>query len=189
MAKAYLNHVNPKVIAVTGSNGKTTTKDMIESVLSTEFKVKKTQGNYNNEIGMPLTLLELDEDTEISILEMGMSGFHQIELLSHIAQPDIAVITNIGESHMQDLGSREGIAKAKFEITTGLKTNGIFIYDGDEPLLKPHVNQVKNAKLISIGLNSDSTYTCHMNDVKNEGIHFTINQKNIIIYQFWARII
>ena len=92
---------------------------------------------------MPLTLLELDEDTEISILEMGMSGFHQIELLSHIAQPDIAVITNIGESHMQDLGSREGIAKAKFEITTGLKTNGIFIYDGDEPLLKPHVNQVK----------------------------------------------
>ena len=132
-----------KVIAVTGSNGKTTTKDMIESVLSTEFKVKKTQGNYNNEIGMPLTLLELDEDTEISILEMGMSGFHQIELLSHIAQPDIAVITNIGESHMQDLGSREGIAKAKFEITTGLKTNGIFIYDGDEPLLKPHVNQVK----------------------------------------------
>ena len=177
LAKAYLNHVNPKVIAVTGSNGKTTTKDMIESVLSTEFKVKKTQGNYNNEIGMPLTLLELDEDTEISILEMGMSGFHQIELLSHIAQPDIAVITNIGESHMQDLGSREGIAKAKFEITTGLKTNGIFIYDGDEPLLKPHVNQVKNAKLISIGLNSDSTYTCHMNDVKNEGIHFTINQK------------
>ena len=112
---------------------------MIESVLSTEFKVKKTQGNYNNEIGMPLTLLELDEDTEISILEMGMSGFHQIELLSHIAQPDIAVITNIGESHMQDLG----FAKAKFEITTGLKTNGIFIYDGDEPLLKPHVNQVK----------------------------------------------
>ena len=67
--------MNPKVIAVTGSNGKTTTKDMIESVLSTEFKVKKTQGNYNNEIGMPLTLLELDEDTEISILEMGMSVF------------------------------------------------------------------------------------------------------------------
>ena len=107
--------MNPKAIAVTGSNGKTTTKDMIESVLSTEFKVKKTQGNYNNEIGMPLTLLELDEDTEISILEMGMSGFHQIELLSHIAQPDIAVITNIGESHMQNLGSREGIAKANLK--------------------------------------------------------------------------
>ena len=99
LAKAYLKHVNPKVIAVTGSNGKTTTKDMIESVLTTEFKVKKTQGNYNNEIGMPLTILDLDEDTEISILEMGMSGFHEIELLSTIAEPDIAVITNIGESH------------------------------------------------------------------------------------------
>ena len=71
MAQAYLRHVNPKVIAVTGSNGKTTTKDMIESVLHTEFKVKKTQGNYNNEIGLPLTILELDDDTEISILEMG----------------------------------------------------------------------------------------------------------------------
>ena len=120
LAKAYLKHVNPKVIGVTGSNGKTTTKDMIESVLHTEFKVK-TQGNYNNEIGLPLTILELDLDTEISILEMGMSGFHEIELLSNIAEPDIAVITNIGESHMQDLGSREGIAKAKSEITIGLK--------------------------------------------------------------------
>ena len=119
LAKAYLKHVNPKVIGVTGSNGKTTTKDMIESVLHTEFKVK-TQGNYNNEIGLPLTILELDLDTEISILEMGMSGFHEIELLSNIAEPDI-VITNIGESHMQDLGSREGIAKAKSEITIGLK--------------------------------------------------------------------
>ncbi|MEJ7167766.1 Mur ligase family protein, partial [Staphylococcus capitis] len=78
--------VNPKVIAVTGSNGKTTTKDMIESVLNTEYKVKKTQGNYNNEIGMPLTILDLDIDTEISILEMGMSGFHEIELLSSIAE-------------------------------------------------------------------------------------------------------
>ena len=105
LAKAYLKHVNPKVIGVTGSNGKTTTKDMIESVLHTEFRVK-TQGNYNNEIGLPLTILQLDKDTEISILEMGMSGFHEIELLSKIAEPDIAVITNIGESHMQDLGSR-----------------------------------------------------------------------------------
>ena len=91
------------------------------------LKVKKTQGNYNNEIGLPLTILELDNDTEISILEMGMSGFHEIEFLSNLAQPDIAVITNIGESHMQDLGSREGITKAKSEITIGLKDNG-YVY-------------------------------------------------------------
>lgn len=175
LAKAYLKHVNPKVIAVTGSNGKTTTKDMIESVLTTEFKVKKTQGNYNNEIGMPLTILDLDEDTEISILEMGMSGFHEIELLSTIAEPDIAVITNIGESHMQDLGSREGIAKAKSEITIGLKDNGIFIYDGDEPLLTPHVKQIQQAKLISVGLGDGNSLVCHVDDVETEGIGFTIN--------------
>ncbi|WP_154838248.1 UDP-N-acetylmuramoyl-tripeptide--D-alanyl-D-alanine ligase [Staphylococcus sp. Marseille-Q1834] len=175
LAKAYLKHVNPKVIGVTGSNGKTTTKDMIESVLHTEFKVKKTQGNYNNEIGLPLTILELDKDTEISILEMGMSGFHEIELLSTIAEPDIAVITNIGESHMQDLGSREGIAQAKSEITIGLKEGGTFIYDGDEPLLAPHVEKVKNAKLISIGLNSDNVLVCEVKNSKNDGIAFDIN--------------
>lgn len=175
LAQAYLRYVNPQVIAVTGSNGKTTTKDMIESVLKPQFKVKKTLGNYNNEIGMPLTILQLDHDTEISILEMGMSGFHEIELLSKIAEPDIAVITNIGESHMQDLGSREGIAQAKFEITLGLKKDGLFIYDGDEPLLKPHVEQLKDVKLTSIGLNADNTYVCKIDDFATEGIAFSIN--------------
>lgn len=126
----------------------------------------KTQGNYNNEIGLPLTILQLDKDTEISILEMGMSGFHEIELLSKIAEPDIAVITNIGESHMQDLGSREGIAKAKSEITIGLKSDGTFIYDGDEPLLKPHVENVKDAKLVSVGLNHDNTLVCKVENSK-----------------------
>ena len=175
LAKAYLKHVNPKVIGVTGSNGKTTTKDMIESVLHTEFKVKKTQGNYNNEIGLPLTILELDLDTEISILEMGMSGFHEIELLSNIAEPDIAVITNIGESHMQDLGSREGIAKAKSEITIGLKKEGTFIYDGDEPLLEPHVKKIKHAKCLSVGLKQDNALVCEVEHSENDGIAFSIN--------------
>lgn len=103
---------------------------------------------------------------------MGMSGFHEIELLSSIAEPDIAVITNIGESHMQDLGSRAGIAKAKSEIVTGLKDNGIFIYDGDEPLLQPHVAQVKHAKLISVGLEQHNTYVCTIDSNQNDGIAF-----------------
>lgn len=175
LAQAYLKHVNPRVIAVTGSNGKTTTKDMIESVLKSQFKVKKTLGNYNNEIGMPLTILQLDHDTEISILEMGMSGFHEIELLSKIAQPDIAVITNIGESHMQDLGSREGIAQAKFEITTGLQSNGLFIYDGDEPLLTPHVAELHDVQLTSIGLKEENAYVCTVQDIETAGISFSIN--------------
>ncbi|WP_214306903.1 UDP-N-acetylmuramoyl-tripeptide--D-alanyl-D-alanine ligase, partial [Staphylococcus pseudoxylosus] len=177
LAKAYLEFVNPQVIAVTGSNGKTTTKDMIESVLKPQFKVKKTQGNYNNEIGMPLTILELDIDTEISILEMGMSGFHEIEFLSNLAEPDIAVITNIGESHMQDLGSREGIAKAKSEITVGLKPGGLFIYDGDELLLKPYVNQLTNVDLVSIGKHSTNSLVSQIDSINNDGIAFTINEE------------
>lgn len=175
LAKAYLDFVNPKVIAVTGSNGKTTTKDMIESILKPQYKVKKTQGNYNNEIGLPLTILELDIDTEISILEMGMSGFHEIEILSKLATPDIAVITNIGESHMQDLGSREGIAQAKSEIVIGLEKNGLFIYDGDEPLLEPHVAQLENIELISIGKKGSNTLVCHIDLVQDSGITFELN--------------
>lgn len=178
LAKAYIKEVNPTVIAVTGSNGKTTTKDMIENVLSTNYRVKKTLGNYNNEIGLPLTILQLDHDTEISILEMGMSGFHEIELLSNIAEPDYAVITNIGESHMQDLGSREGIAKAKFEIVSGLKEKGKLLYDGDEPLLTPHVQTLAKEQCISIGLNTSNDVSCHILFHDDEGITFEINSKN-----------
>lgn len=175
LAKAYLEFVGSQVIAVTGSNGKTTTKDMIESVLKPQFKVKKTQGNYNNEIGLPLTILELDQDTEISILEMGMSGFNEIELLSNLAEPNIAIITNIGESHMQELGSREGIAQAKAEIITGLRSNGVFIYDGDEPLLESHVTKILDADIVSIGKDKDNTLVCQIEDIENAGIVFNIN--------------
>ncbi|RIM67401.1 UDP-N-acetylmuramoyl-tripeptide--D-alanyl-D-alanine ligase, partial [Staphylococcus arlettae] len=107
----------------------------------------------------------------------GMSGFHEIELLSNIAQPDIAVITNIGESHMQDLGSREGIAQAKFEITTGLQSNGLFIYDGDEPLLTPHVANLQDVQLASIGIKDGNTYVCNVQDIETEGISFNINSE------------
>ncbi|MCL1630946.1 UDP-N-acetylmuramoyl-tripeptide--D-alanyl-D-alanine ligase [Sporolactobacillus sp. CPB3-1] len=135
MAKSYLNQVNPKIIAVTGSNGKTTTKDMIHSILSQTFKVYKTQGNLNNHIGVPLTILSMPEDTQILVLEMGMNHFGELTFLSQLAKPKIAVITNIGESHIEYLGSREGIAKAKLEIVKGLRKKGTLIIDGDEPLL------------------------------------------------------
>ncbi|MBI5975495.1 UDP-N-acetylmuramoyl-tripeptide--D-alanyl-D-alanine ligase [Staphylococcus canis] len=177
LAKHYLEYVAPTVIAVTGSNGKTTTKDMIENVLSGKYQVQKTQGNYNNEIGMPLTILELDTRTEVSILEMGMSGFHEIELLSKIAKPDFAVITNIGESHMQDLGSREGIAQAKFEIVKGLKPEGTLLYDGDEPLLEPHVATM-TSRTISIGLNRKNDIVCQMLEQDENGITFELNHKS-----------
>jgi UDP-N-acetylmuramoyl-tripeptide--D-alanyl-D-alanine ligase len=139
LAEAYLIQLDVKVIGITGSNGKTTTKDMVAAVLETTFKVHKTKGNFNNHIGLPLTVLSMDAETDVAVLEMGMSGKGEIELLSKIAKPDVAVITNIGEAHLMDLGSREGIAEAKLEIVKGLNEDGVLIYQGDEPLLQERV--------------------------------------------------
>lgn len=136
LAKYYLGEIKPKVVAITGSNGKTTTKDMTAAVLNAKFNVHKTKGNYNNEIGLPFTILEMPEETEILVLEMGMSGPGEISFLSQLATPDVAAITIIGESHLEYLGSRRNIAKAKLEILEGLKADGLFIYPIDEPLIR-----------------------------------------------------
>ncbi|WP_341201603.1 UDP-N-acetylmuramoyl-tripeptide--D-alanyl-D-alanine ligase [Planomicrobium okeanokoites] len=159
MARAYRDELPVTVIGITGSNGKTSTKDLVASVLKPYFKVQKTQGNFNNELGLPLTILSLEEDTKFAVLEMGMSGYGQIEFLSELARPDYAVITNIGEAHMQDLGSREGIAQAKFEITAGLETHGKLFYDGDEPLLKPFVENFPQAVSFGFDDNNELTVT------------------------------
>ncbi len=157
LAKSYINQLKVKVVGITGSNGKTTTKDMVASLLETTFKVHKTKGNFNNHIGLPLTVLSMSEDTEVAVLEMGMSAKGEIELLSTLATPDIAVITNIGESHLMDLGSREGIAEAKLEITRGLKKDGLFIYHGDEPLLKEKVPAL-SLNTVTFGETSTNDY-------------------------------
>lgn len=135
LAEAYREESAVPVVAVTGSNGKTTTKDLIAAVLSAKYRVHKTMGNLNNHIGVPLTLLSMPEWAGVAVVEMGMNHAGEIALLSRIAKPDVAVITNIGESHLEFLGSREGIAKAKLEIKEGLRPDGPIIYDGDEPLL------------------------------------------------------
>jgi UDP-N-acetylmuramoyl-tripeptide--D-alanyl-D-alanine ligase (EC 6.3.2.10) len=137
LAKAYRKELSGlQVVAVTGSNGKTTTKDMIATILSTRYRVKKTMGNFNNHIGMPLTILRFEQDTEVAVLEMGMNHPGEISFLSRLAEPDVAVITNIGEAHLSGLGSREGIAKAKMEILEGLKDGGLLVIPGDEPLIE-----------------------------------------------------
>lgn len=125
---AYLNianfarrKYNPKVIGVTGSSGKTTTKEMIYSVVSEKFKTHKTFSNHNNEIGFCQTVLSMSEDTEVLIVEMGMRGLGEIELITKFAEPDFAVITNVGSAHIGRLGSFDNIAKAKCEITSKLK--------------------------------------------------------------------
>ncbi|GAA0460597.1 UDP-N-acetylmuramoyl-tripeptide--D-alanyl-D-alanine ligase [Alkalibacillus silvisoli] len=154
LASAYRDYVDPTVIGVTGSNGKTTTKEIIGSSLAHYFEVSKTEGNLNNLIGMPLSILSMPVNTEVLVLEMGMNSFGEIEHLSEIAKPDLAVITNIGESHIEHLGSREGIAKAKLEIVKGLNENGVLIVDGDEPLLE--INNYK--QVLSCGFHNGLDY-------------------------------
>lgn len=136
LARSYRNELDVKVLGITGSNGKTTTKDMAASLLGLKFRVQKTEGNFNNHIGLPLTILRLKENTEVAVLEMGMSSRGEIEFLTKLARPDAVIITNIGESHLLDLGSREAIADAKLEIIQGLKDEGLIIFHGDEPLLQ-----------------------------------------------------
>ncbi|NYF25950.1 UDP-N-acetylmuramoyl-tripeptide--D-alanyl-D-alanine ligase [Sporosarcina sp. JAI121] len=175
MARVYRDLLHCKVVGITGSNGKTSTKDLIASVLSPYFKVQKTEGNYNNELGLPLTILSLEEDTEFAILEMGMSGFGEISFLSKLAKPHFTVITNIGEAHMQDLGSRAGIAKAKFEIIDGLQVGGKLFYDGDEPLLQELVDQQNTIQAISFGYDKGTALSLEKIESGDEGSRFTVS--------------
>ncbi|MCT1904229.1 UDP-N-acetylmuramoyl-tripeptide--D-alanyl-D-alanine ligase [Oceanobacillus sojae] len=153
LAAVYRKKINPTVIGITGSNGKTTTKDLTKAVLQTTFQTHATKGNFNNHIGLPLTILSMDQKTEVLILEMGMNHFGEIELLSNIGEPDIAIITNIDGQHIENLGSKEGIAKAKLEIVSGIKPEGMLIIDGDEPLLTDAVVPVRKTR---VGLGKDN---------------------------------
>ena len=135
IAAGFASGIKARRVAVTGSVGKTTTKEFIASVLSQGGSVYRTEGNRNSVIGMPLTMLATPPDAEYAVLEMGMSGFGEIEAMSLAARPDIAVITNIGSSHLEYLGTRENIAKAKLEIRAGLAPGGMLLLNGDEPLL------------------------------------------------------
>ena len=123
-------------VGITGSVGKTTTKEMIAAVLETTFRTEKTAANFNNGLGLPVTVLGLAPDCEAAVLEMGMNHFGELSVLTRIAQPDIAVITNIGTMHIENLGSREGILKAKLELLEGLRPNGCVIFNGDDDLLR-----------------------------------------------------
>ena len=133
-AEKWRKNLNLKVIGITGSNGKTTVKDMIYHLLSVKYKGKKTEGNYNNHIGLPFTLLRAEKDDEFIILEMGMSGFGEIDLLGQIALPDINVITNIGESHLEFLKTKENVFLAKTEIIPYIKD--MLVINGDDEYLK-----------------------------------------------------
>lgn len=140
------------VIAITGSVGKTTTKELIAAVLSQYGKVHKTQANYNNEIGVPKTLLEINSDHDFVVVEMGMRAQGEIALLSQIASPDISVITNVGTAHIGRLGSREAIAQAKCELLSEMPKTGVAVLNHDNPLLLETATKVWRGKTITYGL-------------------------------------
>ena len=135
IARGYRESLSCKCIGITGSVGKTTTKEMVSAVLEQSFRTQKTPKNFNNDIGLPVTLLGLEKDCEMAVIEMGMNHKGEISLLTSLAQPDIALITNVGTMHIEYLGSRRGILEAKLEILEGLRPGGKVLFCGDNDLL------------------------------------------------------
>ena len=135
IAREERRRIGCQVVAITGSVGKSTTKEMIATVLDGSFRIHKTPVNHNNDIGMPMAVLAMPEDTQVAVLEMGMNHFREMAYLSSIGQPDISVIVNIGTMHIENLGSREGIRDAKLEILEGMKEDGRLIFNGDDMML------------------------------------------------------
>ena len=135
IAAGYRKLTGVKVVGITGSVGKTTTKEMTASVLEAAYHTAKTEGNHNNNLGLPMTIMDMPENTEVAVLEMGMNHSGEMEYLSSIARPDLAIITNIGTMHIEHLGTREGILQAKLEIMRGMPDDGAGVFNGDEPLL------------------------------------------------------
>ena len=151
IAEYYLKQLKIPVVGITGSVGKTSTKEMIASVLSQKYQVLKTQGNFNNELGLPLTVFNLREEHQIAVLEMGISDFGEMHRLAKIARPDTCVITNIGLCHLEFLKSRDGILKAKTEIFDFLREDGHIVLNGDDDKLVT-VQEVKGIKPVFFGL-------------------------------------
>lgn len=149
LASYYRNMFDIPIVGVTGSTGKTSTKEMIACVLSQKFNVHKTMKNFNNEIGLPLTIFEIEKNNEISILEMGMNNLGEIKRLAEVARPSIGVITNIGTAHIENLVSRDNIYKAKMEITTYFDDKSILVINSDDDYLSKTVNKKYEVKRVS----------------------------------------
>lgn len=167
IAKWYRSQLTIPVVGITGSVGKTSTKEFISSVLAVKYQVLKTEGNYNNEIGMPLTLLKIREHHQVAVLEMGISDFGEMHRLSEIARPDICVLTNIGQCHLENLKSREGILKAKTEIFDFMSEDGFVCINGDDDMLST-IKEVKGRKPITFGMGPENHVRA--SEIKSRGL-------------------
>ncbi len=169
IAQAYRQTLHIPVIGITGSVGKTSTKEFIAAVLSEKYRVLKTEGNFNNEVGLPLTILRIREEHEAAVLEMGISEFGEMHRLSKIARPDICVITNIGQCHLENLGSREGILKAKSEIFDYMNRQGHIVLNGDDDMLAG-IREVHGIRPVRFGINCGSICDVYASEVESKGL-------------------
>ena len=167
IAAFYRTQLSCKVVGITGSVGKTSTKEMLASVMSEKFNTLKTQGNFNNEVGVPLTLFRLREEHELAIVEMGISDFGEMSRLGKIVKPDMCVITNIGQCHLENLGDRDGVLKAKTEIFNFLKEGGKAFLNGDDDKLAT-VKEVNGLKPVFFGF--DKKNDVYATDVDTKGL-------------------
>lgn len=178
-SKHYKNKFKTFNICVTGSNGKTTTKEIIAHILSQKFPLLKTSGNYNNEIGIPLTLLQLNKSHKILVVEMGMRGLGEIKSLTNFIPPDLAVITNIGEAHIGLLGSKDNIFKAKSELLQSLDKDGIAIINRDDLYFLKTLGIVKKKKVYTFGIENKSDFMAkNIRIVSDKGIRFSLEVQN-----------
>lgn len=175
LAAYYISLFNIHKIAVTGSTGKTTTKELIYSVLSVQFKTARNLGNLNNHIGLPLSIFSLEDTHEAAVFEMGMSGLGEIDLLASIVKPDIAVITNIGVSHIEKLGSKENILKAKLEVADYFTSDCKLIINNDDDMLREEFQKPRKYSVIKVGTGSDCDFEIsEIADKGEEGIDFAL---------------
>lgn len=178
-SKHYKDKFKTFNICVTGSNGKTTTKEIIAHVLSQEFPLLKTSGNYNNEIGIPLTLLQLNKSHKMLVAEMGMRGLGEIKTLTNFIPPDLAVITNIGEAHIGLLGSKDNIFKAKSELLQSLDKDGKAIINRDDPYYFKMLDIVKDKKVYTFGIENRSDIMAgNIRMVSDKGMRFSLEAQN-----------
>lgn len=176
LATEHRKKLGTTIIALTGSNGKTTTKELIHSVLSTTYTTVATQGNLNNHIGVPLTLLSLQKDTEIGVVEMGANHLGEITVLANIAQPDFGLITNFGKAHLEGFGSLEGVVKAKSELFDYLKTtNGLIFANADDPKI---MVQLKGQDPITYGTETTARVSATLL-TENDAIRIEVDQQEI----------
>lgn len=183
LAEFYRSMIDIKIVGITGSTGKTSTKDMTYAILSEKYKVFKTQGNFNNEIGLPLMIFNLDKSYDIAVLEMGMSNFFEIHNMARAARPDIAIITNIGISHIENLKTRENILKAKLEITDYFTDNSALILNVDNDMLSTVNKEDKVYKVIKTGIESACDIKAENLKLEETEVAFDIFKNNKLIFK------